>query len=217
MKKHRSLFSILMIILLLFPTGMVPIEAQEVNEDEWEFDFFGSNTSDDKNPKPTYNDDGSITLEALGGKVARNDEGLSFYSTELPAEKNFEIKTRVKVDNFNQDKSIGTPNQKSFGLILKDEKYTDTSNYIAVGALDTVMKGFYKQEDLSTDYIKLDPFENMNMPVAGEEYDLTIKKSGETYELAINDDRERSEERRVGKECRRRRATKTRKESKKEQ
>ncbi|MBU5593780.1 bacterial Ig-like domain-containing protein [Amphibacillus sp. MSJ-3] len=186
MKKGKRLLSILMILILLFPSMTVPIEAEGISQEDWAYDFFGPNTSEDKNPAPTYNGDGSITLEASGGKISKDEEGISFYSKKVPAEANFEIKTSVKVDHFNQDKGISTPNQKSFGLMLKDAKGTNTSNYVAVGALDTVMKGFYKAEELGAEQIKLDPFENVQSPVAGEEYQLIIKKSGETYELVIN-------------------------------
>lgn len=190
MKKHKQFLSILMVIFLIFPNTIVPVVAEKNDQIDWSFDVFGSNTSKDRNPNPTYHEDGAITLEASGGKVARTDEGISFYSTEISSEMNFEIKTNAKVISFNSDASISTPNQKSFGLMLKDEKGTDTSNYIAVGALDTVMKGFYKQEELSGDYQKLDPFDNINPPTTGEEYELIIKKVDETYELSVNGVRE---------------------------
>lgn len=163
-------------------------EDVEPEVGEWNFSAFGSNTSETKNPVPVIGEDGSITLSASGGKISSSDEGMSFYSNTLPAGTNFEIKTKAVVRSFNQDSSISTPNQKSFGIMLRDEvaeKGTSSktsANYVAVGALDTVMKGFYKKET----QVKLDPYEETNLPTTGEEYDLSIKKSGDIYLLSVN-------------------------------
>src|SRR5690625_7319818 len=94
MKKYQRLFSVLMIITLLFPSiQTAPIKAAEEDETnevdmpdmalgDWSFDVFGSNTGDDKNPDPIIHDDGSITLEASGGKISSSVDGISFYSQE---------------------------------------------------------------------------------------------------------------------------------------
>ncbi len=165
----------------------------EVDLGEWSFSAFGGNTSEDKNPPPILQDDGSLVLSASGGKVAAGDEGMSFVYKTIPAGLNFELEADVFVDAFNQNASIGTPNQKSFGLMLRDEvgadgdTATQTSGYAAVGALDTVMKGFYKQNGTQT---KLTPFTGTSAPTEGEAYTLRIRKSGNTVVLSVGEQSE---------------------------
>ncbi|ARK30471.1 bacterial Ig-like domain-containing protein [Halalkalibacter krulwichiae] len=165
------------------------VEGGQVELGEWDFRAFGSNTSLERNPEPTLNEDGSVSIAAMGGKVAAGDEGVSFHYKEVPAEANFEIKTKAVVDQFNSDSSISTPNQKSFGLMLRDEigehldSETQTTEYVAVGALDTVMKGFYKE---ASKQVKFDPFANLALPSAREEYDLSIRKSGDTFVITVD-------------------------------
>ncbi|MED1561420.1 hypothetical protein AJ85_09245 [Alkalihalobacillus alcalophilus ATCC 27647 = CGMCC 1.3604] len=166
---------------------------------DWEFEKFGSNTSDERNPEPTFHEDGSVTLFASGGKVASNDEGVSYLYKQLPADSNFEITTKATVNSFNTDSSISTPNQKSFGVMIRDQfevgSATQSSNYVAVGALDTnEMKGFYKHSVTGTTpstgtQIKLSPFD-VRVPSAGEVYDLSIRKSGNVYVVTTNGQRE---------------------------
>lgn len=117
------------------------------------------------------------------------EEGLSFYYKGLPVDTNFELQAKATVNLFNSRSSVSTPNQKSFGLMLRDTVGTNgddsktISNYAAVGALDQVMKGFYKK----TSQIKLPAFSGINAPAAGETYNLSIKKSGNTYLLSIGE------------------------------
>lgn len=156
---------------------------------DWQFSAFGGNTSESKNPPPVEQSETSVTLATYGGKIASGDEGMSFYFKELPAEANFELIAKAEVISFNSDSGISTPNQKSFGLMLRDsvgahgDASTTTSSYVAVGALDTVMKGFYKSRGVQA---KLNPQPGVNAPTAGEVYDLRIKKSGATYLLSVN-------------------------------
>jgi len=153
----------------------------------WAFSAFGGNTSPERNPDPIWTEDG-VTLLATGGKLASGDEGLSYYFQELPSDLNFELRATAVVKSFNSNSGISTPNQKSFGLMLKDSvgdhrnSSTHTSSYLAVGALDTVMKGFYKQGTQA----KFDPYPNNTLPGANEEYELIIKKSGDTYLVGSN-------------------------------
>lgn len=90
---------------------------------------------------------------------------------------NFELKATASVIAFNSNSTVSTPNQKSFGLMLRDsirtngDTSTTTSNYAAVGALDQVMKGFYKKDT----QVKLNPFSDIQAPSAGAVYSLSIK------------------------------------------
>jgi len=160
---------------------------------ELKFYAFGSNTSEEKNPEPMLQDPGAYTLEASGGKIASGDEGLSLLAYEVPAEASFTLQAIAKVEAFNSNTSISTPNQKSFGLMLRDTvgegSATITSNYVAVGALDTVMKGFYKfgvEGGSGGTQTKLDAFSLANPPAADEQYELKIEKNQDSYTLSVN-------------------------------
>ncbi|SDZ46829.1 Ig-like domain (group 3) [Evansella caseinilytica] len=169
------------------------IDDGKVDLGDWEFSAFGGNTSVERNPDPALLEDGSVTLLATGGKVAAGDEGLSYYYKEVPADANFEIQTNALVKSFNSNSSISTPNQKSFGLMVRNEvgehgdSTVQTTDYVAVGALDTVMKGFYKQSGAQS---KFDPFAHANLPAAGEEFELSIRKSGDTFVVSVNGESE---------------------------
>ncbi|GAE35960.1 bacterial Ig-like domain-containing protein [Halalkalibacter akibai] len=168
------------------------IDDGQIELGDWEFRAFGGNTSEGRNPIPTI-EDNSVNMRASGGKVAAGDEGLSYYFKEVPADANFEMKTKAVVNHFNSDSNISTPNQKSFGVMLRDEvgnhgdSTNHTTDYVGVGALDTVMKGFYKQNGQQ---VKFDAFADANLPAAGEEYDLAVRKSGDTYVVTVNGESE---------------------------
>src|SRR5690625_3408638 len=163
-----------------FSNVNLDIEGQ-VDLGDWNFNIFGDNTSDDRNPDLTINDDGSVTIEANGGKISSSVDGISFYHKEIPVDTNFEISTTAKVHKF------GANNQVSFGVMLRDDigehRNSDghETNYVSVGALDQSIRGFYKDGSQS----KLSVFDSV-IPSEGSEYDLSIKKSGDTYVLAIN-------------------------------
>gem|GEM_PF-186986 len=162
-------------------------EEPEVELGEWEFSAFGGNTSLDKNPAPTVVDHGALRLTATGGKIAAGDEGMSYVYKKIPQGVNFELEAQVTVHAFNQTAAISTPNQKSFGLMLREsvgtngDASTQTTSYAAVGALDQVMKGYYKQHGSQT---KLEPYEGSRVPAAGESYTLRIRKMGDTVILS---------------------------------
>jgi hypothetical protein len=155
---------------------------------EFQFRYFGSNTSGAKNPAPVIEPDEGLTMKASGGKISSTDEGISFYYVEMDADSNFEISADVKVKSFNGDSSINNPNQKSFGIMVRDEvgehgnTATQTSNYVAVGALDLVMKAFYKKDNPNQ---KLDTY-TANPPAANETYHLSLRKNGDVYVMSVN-------------------------------
>ncbi|MBS4195135.1 bacterial Ig-like domain-containing protein [Lederbergia citri] len=177
MKKCKKLLSLFMVFLLLIPHFHLNVKA----ESEWTFRAFGSNTNKTNNPEPIIQDDGAIQIKALGGKISSTVDGLSFYYQALPANANFELRATAKAESF------GANNQVSFGLMLRDEvgehwsSSGHESNYVAVGAIDQEIKGFYKQEVQT----KLPPFDP-TIPSAGDEYDFSIKKSGDTYVVSVN-------------------------------
>lgn len=195
MRKSKRLSAMFVIFLLLFSSIPLSLSAEEVRQEEqvdlgpWAFSAFGPGTVPATNPEPIVQDPNTVIMSTYGGKIASGEEGLSFYYKELPVDKNFELQAKATVNLFNSRSSVSTPNQKSFGLMLRDTVGTNgddsktISNYAAVGALDQVMKGFYKK----TSQIKLPAFSGINAPAAGEAYDLSIKKSGNTYLLSIGE------------------------------
>lgn len=156
MKKLQRLLSVFVIVLLLFTSIPLSLSAEaaetsgQAEPGPWTFSAFGGNTSPGKNPEPAIENPSTVTLTTYGGKISGTDEGLSFYYRELPATANFELRARATVIAFNSNSGVNSPNQKSFGLMLRDtvnphgSSSTTTSNYAAAGALDLVMKGFYK-------------------------------------------------------------------------
>lgn len=193
-KKLQRLLSVFVIVPLLFSSVPLSLSAEaaetsgQAEPGPWTFSAFGGNTSPGKNPEPAIENSSTVTLTTYGGKISGTDEGLSFYYRELPATANFELRARATVIAFNSNSGVSTPNQKSFGLMLRDtvnahgSSSTTTSNYAAAGALDLAMKGFYKK----TTQVKLNPFAGLNAPAAGEVYDLSLRKSGDTYLLSVN-------------------------------
>ncbi|WP_163582435.1 bacterial Ig-like domain-containing protein [Gracilibacillus saliphilus] len=190
MKKHQRMFAIFAITLLLVSNfQVVNITAETTSnqgESGMEFVAFGSNTSIDKNPDPTFHSENVATIEANGGKISSTVDGISFLYDSISAQSNFEIKATATVEYFEPD------NQVSFGLMLRDEigehhsSVGHESNYVAVGALDQVIKGFYKRDSLA----KLEGFANNKIPIMNEVYQLSIKKTGETYLLESNGETE---------------------------
>ena len=153
-------------------------EDEEIELGDWEFDAFGSNTSAEKNLPPQVDADGSVTIEAKGGKIASSEEGISYYYQSLDSKANFELKAKARVNQYN----LASPKQVSFGLMLRDEVGDGKGNYVAVGALETDMRGFYSHGSQT----KLDVISQANAPAANEVYDLSIKKSGDTFVLSVN-------------------------------
>ncbi|WP_416147488.1 bacterial Ig-like domain-containing protein [Salipaludibacillus sp. HK11] len=158
----------------------------QVELGDWDFSAFGSNTSivsdPIRNTDPTLNEDGSVFIEASGGKISSSEDGISFYHKGLSANANFEIHAKAKVHSFTAN------NQVSFGLMVRDQigGHGDSggheANYVSVGALDQVMKGFYKKASLT----KLDTFAGSRDPATDEVYDLSIRKSGDMYVVSSN-------------------------------
>lgn len=198
MKQQKRLLATVFSFVLL--VSMIPFSGSASALGVWQFSAFGSSTSASSNPSPTVNSDGSITLEAANGKLASDNEGLSFYykTLDVPADANFEISAKAKVVNFNSKSTISSPTQKSFGLMMRgsvgSNNSTQTSNYVAVGgfgvtATTSNMQAFYKQGVGTTPPTGVQtkmPFSGLNAPAADEEYMLKIKKSGNAYVITAN-------------------------------
>jgi hypothetical protein len=159
---------------------------------DWKDSIFGDVGGQDKISEENFtvnnNTDGTLTLGVANnrGKISSSSEGISYYFKEIPKNVNFEIKTTVQVDEWTAN------NQVSFGLMLRGnilDNVSDgsfTSDYVALGALDQVIKGFYKYEDSNVQ--KADYEFDVNVPAPNETYDLSIQKTGSLYVLKVGDE-----------------------------
>ncbi|MCR8659762.1 bacterial Ig-like domain-containing protein [Paenibacillus endoradicis] len=171
------------------------ISEEQPEIGELQFYSFGGNTSVEKNPEPVSGESGEYTLEATGGKLAGGDEGISYLAYEVPPNVSFRLEATATIESFNRNTSINNANQKSFGLMLREtvgehrSATATTSNYVAVGALDTVMKGFYKSgvvNSIGGTQTKLNTYSTANVPAINEVYQLKIEKNQNSYTLTVN-------------------------------
>ncbi len=96
-------------------TAVPTEEAQRA----WSFIVYGPSTNEaDNGYVGSINEDGKVTVysENGKGKIQPNaDDGVAFYYTAIPADKNFTLRAKVHVDNW--DYSNG---QEAFGLMAAD-------------------------------------------------------------------------------------------------
>jgi hypothetical protein len=187
-----------MSVVLMF--SMIPV-ALAADPVPWEFSAFGGGTSPTNTPIPTINTDGSVTMFAKDGKIASTEEGMSFYFKKLGKDANLEISATATVVNFNSKNPPSTPNQKSFGLMLRGSfaqgATKQSSNYVAIGGMGdkdntpNVVQAIYKQGVIGTtldtgNMNKKSLFNGVRAPAAKEVYHFKIKKSGDAFELTVN-------------------------------
>ncbi|MBA2940203.1 bacterial Ig-like domain-containing protein [Paenibacillus sp. CGMCC 1.16610] len=194
----RRMISVFMSVVLMFSMLPVALAADAI---PWEFSAFGAGTSSINTPVPTMNADGSVTMLAKDGKLASAEEGISYYFKKLEKDANLEIRATATVVNFNSKNPPSTPNQKSFGLMLRGSfaqgNAKQSSNYIAVGGMGdkdntpNVVQAIYKQgvngttSDAANTNKKL-LFSGVRAPAPKEVYNFKIKKSGDAFELTVN-------------------------------
>lgn len=187
MKKRKRILPVLLAFLLLLTTAALPVYADtgDTTTNDWQFKAFGSSTSATKNPQPTINENGAVTLIAKdgGGKIANTDEGISFFYKELEAESSFTLSAKATLKSFSSDKT----KQIAFGLMLRDEIATGnsrvTANYAAIGALETTPKGFYSNS-LTKSIVSI-PY-GPNKFELDKVYELSIQKSRDAYKLTLD-------------------------------
>lgn len=61
-----------------------------------------------------------ITIESRGGKIANSHDGLTFFYTTLPADKNFILSATVSVDQFGPENGAKPAAQEGAGLLVRD-------------------------------------------------------------------------------------------------
>ncbi len=100
-------------------SAAVSAVATEEAQRAWSFTIFGPSTNEaDNGYVGSINDEGYVTVysENGKGKIQPNaDDGVAFYYTAIPADKNFTLRANVHVDNW--DYSNG---QEGFGLMAMD-------------------------------------------------------------------------------------------------
>ena len=96
------------------------VEATATEEEQivWGFTRYGSSTNDGNNGYVGNANDGSVTVYSESGKgkiVPNSTDGIAFYYTPIPTEKNFTLKAKVHVDNWKLSNG-----QEGFGLLVTD-------------------------------------------------------------------------------------------------
>ncbi|MCE9889510.1 right-handed parallel beta-helix repeat-containing protein [Kluyvera intermedia] len=61
-----------------------------------------------------------ITIESRGGKIANSHDGLTFFYTVLPVDKNFVLAATVTVDQFGPENGAKPAAQEGAGLLVRD-------------------------------------------------------------------------------------------------
>lgn len=61
-----------------------------------------------------------ITIESRGGKIANSHDGLTFFYTTLPSDKNFVLTATVTVDQFGPENGAKPAAQEGAGLLVRD-------------------------------------------------------------------------------------------------
>ncbi len=105
------------------------IEVTAESEREWVFSAFGSGVSkEEKYCGYAENDDGSITVWNLNNKgkiVSKSTDGLAFYYTAVPSEKNFTFTATATIDTW-----AFTNGQEGFGLMAADRVGVNGNNAV---------------------------------------------------------------------------------------
>ncbi|MCI3927654.1 bacterial Ig-like domain-containing protein [Paenibacillus sp. TRM 82003] len=167
--------------------GMISIAS------DWSGSVFGSVGGQDKitseNFGITENGDGTVTLRSANdrGKISSSEEGIAYYYKSVPVDADFELKATARVDAWTAN------NQVAFGLMLRSKVYQNVSSvtdvvysdgsYLAVGALDQSIKSFRK-----LNAVEKTTFASAAAPAGGATYELSIKKSGNSYMLRVGDE-----------------------------
>lgn len=199
MEKQRWFFSfaLSMFFLLLCVVETLPIWAADQGSafikvtGPWQGSVFGDVGGQDKitaeNFAITELDAHIVKLKSGNnrGKIASTAEGIAFYFQAVPAEVNFDLTAKVRVEAFDLN------NQVSFGLMVRDQVYYNEAvkeglgNYLALGPVDAAKEPaktvFFRTDSL----VKLGDLSVEPKPAAGQEYDLRLRKAGQTYELTF--------------------------------
>ena len=94
------------------------VEVTEESEREWVFSAFGQGVAKGSHTGYKVNEDGSVTVwntSSKGKLVPASTDGLAFYYTAIPADKNFTLTATATIDSW-----TFTNGQEGFGLMACD-------------------------------------------------------------------------------------------------
>lgn len=192
MKRSKRLLAFMMSAMMV--SSLVPgvsfADQEMINiKSDWSGSVFGdvSQTAiTSTNFEITEGSSGDVTLRSSNniGKISSSSEGIAYYYKKVPADANFEISAKARVQTWTAN------NQVSFGLMLRSNVLVNTAggssftgDYVALGALDQKMESFYKPKGQNKSV-----FATPSSPAKDNVYDLSIKKSGTTYVLKIGEE-----------------------------
>ncbi|HEX7057132.1 MAG TPA: bacterial Ig-like domain-containing protein [Bacilli bacterium] len=198
MRNNKRLIAFFVSLLLVF--SLVPVSAFAADEtagminiaSDWQGSVFGDVGGQDKINAENFSivesaANGFVTISSRNdrGKIASGSEGIAYYYKQISPSANFQLSATAHVDAWKAN------NQVSFGImlrsnVLQNESASFTGDYVAVGALDQVMKGFTKADgkQVKTGF----EFSSASIPGKDEQYSLSIKKSGNLYLIRVGDE-----------------------------
>lgn len=139
------------------PSEAVEGTATPERQQAWRFATFGVSTKPEKNyAQGDLNKDGQVTVIASGGAgkiLANSSDGLAFYYTAIPTDKNFTLRAKVHVNSWENSSS-----QNGFGVAALDRvgsgsKEFWNNSYLAGG----MRYAYYYDEATGNLYAEDDP------------------------------------------------------------
>ncbi|MCD7853991.1 MAG: S-layer homology domain-containing protein [Clostridiales bacterium] len=156
--------------------------------------------------KPTYDGDDltDVSFSFSGtnkGKLTENDEEYPYIVSSVDSAANFSLSAHVKIDEYLDGSSM---NQTAFGITFRsDVDMDDTASgtpYVSKGYTPTVMLAFYntlRADCYDPGAVLRYQDKSMSTPsypvvmskdiAAGDEFDITLKKSGDSYKATVVD------------------------------
>ncbi len=130
----------------------------ENSETKWLFSAYGQGVNEKNNGYTGSVKDGKVTVYSESGKgkiVPNSTDGLAFYYTRIPSDKNFSLKARVTVDSWTFSNG-----QEGFGMMLADsvgENYNNANFWNnSIQSLASKIEYYYDAEknEVTTDSTK---------------------------------------------------------------
>ncbi|HEX3043863.1 MAG TPA: right-handed parallel beta-helix repeat-containing protein [Bacillota bacterium] len=203
-KKKRYLVLVLS-VFMIFSLSSFMLMVQAADGVEWKTIIFGQSISEANN-SITLNKDNTVTItagtkdgSAAGGKIAGSHDGISYYYTEIPSTKNFELSAKVTVNFF----AKATPdNQEGFGIMARDaigthlDKTVFASNMVMVGGYRGLIQSVFRNNvnDVSGAGARMeDAFKFGERPAndGTATYLLKMKKTNTGYQVAVDNSPEK--------------------------
>ncbi|MDQ0300198.1 hypothetical protein J2S78_002645 [Salibacterium salarium] len=196
MEALKQVFALSMSTLLVFSPVITLADNHEEMIDitsDWQGSVFGNNGGQDGINSENFEikeDDSTVTLRSSNdkGKIESNAEGIAYYFKNIPKDANVEMTATAEVSSWTANDQVG------FGIMLRsnvldNENIGDfTGDYIAAGALDQSMKGFYNQNDLDSVVKEGYEFDEANTPAPDEKFKLKLEKNGGLYRVSVGDE-----------------------------